>query len=525
MKKFSTYTFAWLLLLSGACSRQPDRRPEDRDVPVVDLAQPAPANAAAPAPGKPRLNVLLIVFDDLNDWIEPLGGHPDAKTPEFNRLAKTALVFENAHADAPACNPSRTALLSGLRPSTTGVYLNGQPYLAALPGSYTLVEFFKAYGYRTMGAGKVFHTYGAGKNAWDEYARKGGDPEPEAEHQDHLFDEKHFAWGPVDASIGDMSDTRTAKTVAAWLQKPEKAPFFMAVGFHKPHLPWYVPKKLFERYPIDEVTLPVHIDHDLDDVPEIAQRLARTKEHLRIVRAKAWDDATQAYLASVTFSDLMLNTVMKALRRGPHADNTIVVITSDHGFHLGEKDHWGKYSLWRQATRIPLVMMVPGAKASGKTSPRPVTLVDLYPTLAELCGLPQPQNLDGTSFAPLFENPTQRWAHVALTNHRRGNYSVRNENWTYIRYSDGTEELYNLKKDPHEWENLAGSLSSGRMKRILGEHIPKSDAPYAPYSFQPTDIKDTAEQMLRFFPAQKLMQEIQRAQDRRAKQQAAEPHP
>ncbi len=516
-----------IVFVGGGC-RARRAKPQVRDVPVVDLAEPSTTSLTGTEAGeeKPRYNVLLILFDDLNDWISPLNGHPDVQTPEFERIAKAGLTFENAHCDAPACNPSRTALLSGLRPSTTGVYFNGQPYLTALPGSYTLVEFFAAHGYQTLGAGKIFHSYGPGKKVWDEYADKTGDPEPQVEHRDTLFSEKHFAWGPVNAEINDMADTHTARQAAKWLQKPYSQPFFMAVGLHKPHLPWYVPQALFDRYPIESVHLPAHHKQDMRDVPPMALRLARIREHKKIVAAGAWDDAVQAYLASVTFSDLMLNILMKALRRSPYADNTIVVVTSDHGFHLGEKRHWGKYSLWRHATRVPLIMLVPGAdKAQGKKTVRPVTLVDLYPTLAELCGLPMPSNLDGTSFAPLFERPSRPWPHVALTSHRRGNYSVRTESWSYLRYADGSEELYNLKKDPLEWENLAKLPDSKRIKRTLGAHIPKSEAPNAPFAFHPTHIKKTAEQMLRFFPAQKLIQEIERAEELRARREAAEPKP
>ena len=513
------------LLLAAACDTKPREKPL-RDVPAVDLtAEPAAAEMDPADPDAPRYNVLLILFDDMNDWVSPFGGHPDAKTPEFERLAKVGLTFMNAHCDAPACNPSRTALMSGLRPSTTGVYFNGQPYLTALPGSYTLVEYFNGYGYRTFGAGKIFHSFGSGKAVWDEFARKGLDPEPEVEHHDTLFDEKHFAWGALDVGMNQMADTRTAKQIAKWLQKPYDEPFFMAAGFHKPHLPWHVPQLLFDRYPPEEVDLPPYLKSDLVDVPEYGRRLARTREHHNILEAGAWDEATRAYLASLSYSDLMLNLVMKALRRSPHADDTIVVITSDHGFHLGEKRHWGKYSLWGEATRVPLLMIVPGAKARGKKTVRPVTLVDLYPTLAELCGLPLPTNLDGTSFAPLFENPSQRVERVALTNHRRGNYSVRTEQWSYIRYTDGSEELYNLKVDPNEWENLAETAGSRRIKRILSAHIPESEAPLAPHAFSPSNIKGTAEDMLRFFDAHKLIQEIQRAEERRRKLEAAEPKP
>ncbi|MCB1037636.1 MAG: sulfatase, partial [Acidobacteria bacterium] len=483
-------------------------------------ATPPPQTAASsPARGKlgAHPNVLLIVFDDLNDWIGSLDGHPNTRTRQLDRFARRSLVFTNAYSDAPACNPSRTALLSGLRPTTSGVYFNGQPYLAALPGTYTLVEYFSGQGYRTLGSGKIFHSFGSGKNVWEEHfgQRPEDDEQAGVEHQDHLFAKKHFSWGPVETDFRKTPDMRVARAAAKWLLAPSDRPFFLAVGFHKPHLPWDVPQRFFDAHPLDRATVPAGYQAgDLADVPAVGRRLARREEHKKILEAQAWERAIQAYLASITYADAAFGVVIRALEKGPHLDNTVVIVTSDHGFHLGEKNHWGKYTLWREANRIPLLISVPGGPAMGRKTAGPTTLVDLYPTLVDLCGLPPAANLDGVSLVPLLEDPVQAWPHPALTTHRVGNTSVRTGEWTLIRYNDGTEELYNVRADPYEWTNLADDPGSAGALARLSRYLPETYAPNAPFSFRPNDIKSTAQNLLRFFSPEQLRREI----DRQAKQ-------
>ncbi len=501
-----------VLLFTFACSRAKSPAPDpgipERKVPVVAPGAPATTD---PAAAENRPNVLLVIFDDLNDWIGPLDGYPTVKTPQLDRLARRGLVFTNAHADAPACNPSRTALLSGLRPSTSGVYFNGQPYLSALPGTYTLVEYFAAQGYRTLSSGKIFHSFGSGKQVWDERFDQKPDREMEAHNKDNLFGQEHFNWGPVDQKLGKMPDIRIARAAAQWLSEPSEKPFFLAVGFQRPHLPWNVPRRFFEEYPLDQISLPPgFVAGDLADVPPLGRRMAHRKEHQRIAEADAWKEAIQAYLASITFSDTALGIVLKALNNGPNKSNTIVVATSDHGFHLGEKNHWGKFTLWRPATRIPLIIAAPGQPSAGQSTNRPTTLVDLYPTLLELCGLPAPQNVDGISLAPLLEDPTLPWPYPAITTHRRGNTAMRTEGWTLIRYRDGTKELYNTHLDPAEWLNLAGDEDAQARIEELSKALPTLYAPNAPFVFKPYDIKATTRNLLRFFPAHKLKREIDR---------------
>ncbi len=500
--------FALLSLVAIGCGRE--RRIPERNPPVVS---PTVAPLAAPDPTRP--NVLLIIFDDLNDWVEPLGGHPQARTPNFARLAAKGISFTNAHCDAPACNPSRTALLSGLRPSSTGVYVNGQPYLAALPGTYTLVEYFKAFGYRTLGAGKVFHSFGSGKRVWDTYLDKEPDPGP-AEEVDRLTHDAHFAWGPLTIETREMADVQVAQGAAGWLRSSGQGPFFMAVGFHKPHLPWRVPEKFFERVPpTKKVQLPPTIENDLADMPRRGRRLAVSDDHRAIERSRAWPEAVRSYLASVAFADHVLGLVLKALEEGPYAKNTLIVATSDHGFQLGEKKHWGKYALWEPATRVPLILVLPDGRGAGTTLPVPVTLVDLFPTLVDLVDLPQAQGLDGTSLAPLVAQPMLRWKRPALTNYRRDDWAARSERFRYIRYSDGGEELYDLEADPHEWTNLASRREFREVKAELAAAIPSERAPFAPFTFSPYDLEGTTETLLRFFDPGDLQDEIRRAAERR----------
>lgn len=473
----------------------------------------------------PRKNVLLVLFDDLNDWVMPSAGYPGLETPEFERLAEEGLVFENAYSDAPACNPSRTALLSGLRPTTNGVYFNGQPYLAALPESYTLVEYFAAHGYRTLGSGKIFHTYNQGKQVWDEFYRRGPNPTLDAREEEPLFSQEHFAWGPLDVGLEAMADARVARQAARWLERPDLGPFFMVIGFTKPHLPWFVPREFFDEVPLSAVPLPPHREDDLDDVPPMGRRLARQDKHREVMEAGAWGEAVQGYLANLRFADRILGIVLEGLRESPHRDDTVVVVASDHGYHLGEKEHWGKYTLWQRANRIPLIVIAPGSGGAGRTTAAPVTLVDLYPTLAQLCGLPAPENLDGTSFAPLFEDPSKSWPQAAVSVHRRGNYAVRDGRWSYLRYADGTEELYDRERDPHEWENLAGSPEAPAVKERLGAAIPEIEAPYAPIAFSSTDTEKAAEKLLRFHDAEELIRQIEKVQEERARRRAREPQP
>ncbi|MBL7153833.1 MAG: sulfatase [Phycisphaerae bacterium] len=401
-------------------------------------------------------NVLFIAIDDLNDWIGCLGGHPDAKTPNLDRLAQRGVLFTSAHCSAPACNPSRASLMTGIIPSTSGVYKNQDPWRDFLPHAVTLPQHFMANGYKAIGRGKIYHGAWPDTNpgAWDEYIAKGSDPPALKTHPRYMNPTGNIEWGPVDGTEEDMDDYRVATWTAEQLLKKHNKPFFLACGFYKPHLKWCAPEEYFEMFVPESVTLPNIDENDLDDVPPIGVNMAKPQTHEKITDADAWGDAVAAYLACGTFVDRQVGRVLDALDSGPNRDSTVIVLWSDHGWHLGEKLHWKKFALWEEATHNLLMFVAPGLTRAGSRCTRPVSLLDIYPTLIDVCGLSPNPKLQGKSLLPLLENPNAHRDHPALTTHGRNNHSVRSQRWRYIRYSDGTEELYDHNNDELEWKNL-----------------------------------------------------------------------
>ena len=425
-------------------------------------------------------NVLFIMVDDLNDWIGCLGGHPDSKTPNIDRLANRGVLFERAYCAAPACNPSRAAILTGIRPSTSGVYLNSQPWRPAMPDVVTMPQLFKKHGYHVIGGGKIYHGRFSDPQSWDYYFRKGGEPKPEDRPVNGIKDAGSFDWGPLDAEDSEMSDNKIVDWAIEELHKKHDKPLFLACGIFRPHLPWYVPKKYFDRYPLDQITLPKIKSNDLDDVPAAGVEMARrTGDHEKVIQSGNYKKAVQGYLASISFADDQVGRLLSALEKSDYADNTIVVLLGDHGWHLGEKSHWRKFSLWEEAGRSPLMFFVPGLTSVNGRCKRTVSFMDIYPTLASLCDLPLPDHLEGANFKPLLKAPKQSWNHVAVTTNGRNNHAIRSDRWRYIRYADGGEELYDHDNDPMEWQNLA---SDEKYKDIVAElvrHLPKKNAPDA----------------------------------------------
>ena len=465
----------------------------------------APLIAAAPRP-----NVLFIAVDDWNDWVGCLG-HKQAITPNLDRLAAGGMLFTNAHCAAPVCNPSRTAVMLGRLPSSTGIYNNGQWWRPAHPDTVTLPAYFRSHGYHVAGAGKLFH-HTAGFNdplAYDSYYF--WNPEvaeaegwSEAYHHPHWPGVKHkpasavarktksnFDYAAIDLPEEQLPDTKVALWAADQLAHKHDKPFFLAVGMFRPHLEWYAPRKYFDMYPLSKIRLPRVKDDDLDDLPPIARKWAadRGSNHAWIRESGEWPKLVQAYLACISYSDAQVGRILDALEAGPNADNTIVVLWSDHGYHLGEKQHWHKFVLWERSTRVPLIVRAPGITRPGSRCGRPVSLVDLYPTLADLCGLPAKPGLDGRSIVPLLKDPAAKWPFPAVCVQEPGNCAVRSENWRYIRYSDGSEELYDHSSDPDEWTNLA---AGAEYRAVIADHarwVPRVFAPPAPskgaYRFDP----------------------------------------
>ncbi|MCB9780343.1 MAG: sulfatase [Alphaproteobacteria bacterium] len=444
---------------------------------------PAASLSARASGDKP--DVLLISIDDLNDWCGVLGGHPQARTPNIDRLAKWGTLFENAHCTAPACSPSRSSVLLGQRPTTTGLYENDQPMRRAVGMQKTLPQFFSKHGYETFCAGKVFHVpdHESFDEVWPKVGCSWKEAKKKAEPKDTPANGIRglgMDWGPSRADRdGPMSDDMVADRVIKWLKRDRKQPTFIACGFFRPHLPWYVPQHYFDQYPLSQVTLPAHKPDDLDDIPMAGRRMARIDDHQRIVASDQWKTAVQGYLASLSFADAMLGRVLDALEQHERAKSTVVVLWSDHGWSLGTKMHWKKFALWEECTRVPLIVAGPGAGGRGQRRSQAVSLLDIFPTLTQLCGLPDLDRVEGESLVPLLRGQGGR-VQPAVTTWMRGNHAVRSDRYRYIRYADGSEELYDHQGDPHEWTNRAADASLAGVKDELRAWIPKNEAPNGP---------------------------------------------
>jgi choline-sulfatase len=453
--------------------------------------------ASALAAAAPRPNVVFVSVDDMNDWVGCLRGYPGVQTPNIDRLARRSVLFADTHCASPLCNPSRTALLTGRRPSNTGVYDNDQYWRPALPDVVTIPQYFKQNGYTVAGAGKVFH-HVAGFNPpdqWDEFQLQQFDdpwyrrdewypwnkkiPAPQGHPFNGLTNfQGEFDWGVIPGRAeNEYGDMRAVEFGQKFLERRHAKPFFLAVGLWHPHIPMFSPKHYYDLYPEAKVNLPPIRENDLDDVPAAGREFAafRRVEHERIVKEGKWKEAVHSYLAAVSFADAMVGRMVDALEKSAYATNTILVFWSDNGWHLGEKQHWHKSTLWQRSTHVPMIISAPEMRSAGKARRQPVNLLDIYPTLVELCGLPARTDLDGTSLAALLKDAGAKRAPTVST-YLPGNHAVISERWRYIRYRDGGEELYDRRNDPHEFTNVAGDAKHGELKKEMGRWIPKSNA-------------------------------------------------
>jgi len=429
-------------------------------------------------------DVLFIAIDDLNDWTGCLGGHPQASTPHLDRLVARGTLFTNAQCAAPACNPSRAALMSGLRPFTTGIYHNSQPYGLPLKDALTLNRYLIKEGYKVIGGGKIYHGGGGlpkeKETDWHEYFNRSGDPHPPVGSVSGL-NMAHFDWGPLDVPDEEMGDHRLVTWASEELQKKHDKPLFLAVGFVKPHLPWYAPRKYFDMFPLESIQLPAVKEKDLDDVPEAGVKIARPEgDHKAVVTHDQWKHAVQGYLATIKFLDEQIGRLTEAVDRCGKADDLVIVLWSDHGWHLGEKEHWRKFALWEEAARAPLAFIAPGVTKPNTRCDAPVDFMCIYPTLVDLIGLPVPGHVEGPSVRSLLDNPDGGKDRLSVITHGRGNHSVRELNWRYIRYADGSEELYDHRVDPYEWTNRADDPQLADLKKRLADAMPKEEAVDAP---------------------------------------------
>jgi arylsulfatase A-like enzyme len=475
---------------------------------------------------QPEQNVLFIAIDDLNDWIGCLGGHPQVKTPHIDRLAKKGSLFTNAHCAVPICGPSRAALFTGRQPWHTGIYSNDNESLKVVGREFrTLPQQLHSSGYITFGAGKVLHgsinlypddiftEFGPGYNQFQPLTSK------EASYTDEEFNSpvdkaylthtvargqgkfkatfplnkmprerrlesqkiESFDWGPFPVTDQEMDDYKTASWVIDKINNKNDKPFFLAAGFYRPHIPLFIPQKYYDMYPTDKIQLPGLLENDLADIPGVGKDFAlkaySAGSHKNVTDHNQWREAVACYLACITFVDEQVGRIIKALDESPYRDNTTIVLWGDNGWHLGEKEHWGKFTGWEESTRIPL-MIVPAKEsrnhyAVGAKCEKPVSLIDLYPTILDMLNLPEENDLDGKSLVPLLKNPDAEISSHVISTFGRGNHTVRTEKWRYTRYYDGTEELYNSEQDPNEFNNLANRLGYDNIKNELKQKLPQ----------------------------------------------------
>lgn len=456
-----------------------------------------------------RPNVLFIAIDDLNDWVGCLGGHPQALTPNIDRLAARGILFTNAHCAAPACNPSRAAVFSGQMPWRTGVWSNRSPKMSSQhPDQLVIPRAFTAAGYTTLATGKLMHSSRANQLYFERHMkteqrwsplskdsvkytsrelpskgtgrprhvvkRKGVDDvvlplnRMPSDRKPQENDGESFDWGPFDVPDSEMGDAQITDWAIEQLEAGFEKPFFMGVGYYRPHIPLWAPKKYFERFDGVDIQLPAVLPNDLKDIGEAGKTWAiealTAGSHATVVEHDQWKEAVKAYLACVTFVDHHVGRLLAVLDKGRFGDNTVIVLWSDHGWHLGEKQHWGKWTGWERSTRVPLIIVPPTGAASDYGAPgqrcgEPVNLIDLYPTLTDMCRVRCPENLDGRSLVPLLQDPGHETHRTVVTAFDKGNLSLRDDRWRYIKYVDGSEELYDLQSDPNEWENVIEEAS------------------------------------------------------------------
>ncbi len=427
-----------------------------------------------------RPDVLFIAIDDMNDWTTLFDKKNPIKTPNLERLARRGMFFSKAYCAAPACCPSRAAIMTGIRPHSSGVYDNKHAWAKMMPDAVTLSRYFMLNGYETHGAGKIFHhgRTGAdipGKPSFEKFKPMLRARLPKSGKNHNGYTEGNlsklwFDWGLHDQKIVDLD---TVEWCEQTMDTPQKKPRFLAAGIFKPHLPFYADAETFKKYPFDDTVLPEMPQDDLNDVSEVATKMAH-REHFiysNVIkdpenRPGSLKKMVQCYQASADFADQMVGRLLDKLDETGKTENTIIVLWADHGYHLGDKESCVKFTLWEKANHVPFIIVAPGVTSPGSICKRPVGLIDIYPTLVELAGLPPRKDLDGTSLVPLLKNPQRRWR-PALMTMGKGNHAVRSDRWRYIRYRDGSEELYDHSEDPWEWTNLA---KRREYAEIINEH-------------------------------------------------------
>ncbi len=455
-------------------------------------------------------NIVFISIDDLNDWVGFLG-HQQAITPHMDRLASKGFSFTNAHCPAPICGPSRTAILSGLQPVTSGVYDNNIKFSRDLPERVTVLEHFRNNGYQVYGVGKLFHGGGSNfpKAAFDHYGGRRGSAAPFTSSElhtskqnpyhevtkggktfkiplngmpaDRYWNKSHtFDWGPVDLPDSLFSDRYSVDWAIEKLDKIKDHPFLLALGFERPHQPLFNPKRFHDLYPLNKVILPKVPENEFEDLPERAKQLAlypkTSGRHKTVIKYGQWENAVSSYLASISFVDELIGDLVKTLDQYAMMKNTWIILWSDHGWHLGEKFHWGKATGWFRSTRVPFLIVPPQGNDQFEKSvsvKNMVNLLDLAPTMADMAGIPKNTQWEGRSLMPILKKQVKKWEEVTLTTFSIGSHSVSTPNWQLISYFDGSYELYDLINDPDQFINLANQPSKESVINQLKKHIPE----------------------------------------------------
>lgn len=406
-------------------------------------------------------NVLVIAVDDLNDWIGVLGGHPQAKTPNMDRLAKRGVLFSNAHCQSPVCNPSRASLMTSLYPSTSGIYFLNPDIKESPVASESVVmpRRYEQEGYNVFAAGKLFHNgKGINEGHIPNYAGQFGGFGPMPEEKISTYPgHPLWDWGAYPERDDQMPDYQIASWAEKQFAEKPKEPFWMGVGFYRPHVPQFAPQKWFDMFPLESIQLPKIITEDLKDVPSYGIDITREKHvsptHEWVTENDQWKPMVQSYLACVSFVDAQVGRVLDAFDKGQYGENTYIVLFSDHGFHIGEKERHAKRSLWEDGARVPMMVIGPGIP-KGVVCNKPVQLLDIYPTLLELSNLEADPKHEGKSLVSLLKNTEADWPNYARTSFGPGNYAIISERYRFIQYNDGSEEFYDHETDPNEWYNV-----------------------------------------------------------------------
>jgi arylsulfatase A-like enzyme len=437
-------------------------------------------------------NIIFIAIDDMNDWVGCLGGNEQAITPNMDRLAERGVLFTNAHTPAPACSPCRNALLYGMEPHNSGLYpFYDRPNMDPVffEDHESIMEIFRKNGYDVFGAGKIHHA--TMNNAsiarfdsleyTESYNRQLNElPNPIVDSLDGAGSKRFgkMCARPSLSPLEDHIDYNISVFGVDILEREHDKPFFLALGFIKPHLPFVAPKKYFDLFPIEDIKKPAVKDNDLADIPWVGRSNAKLNDDYNYRSKDEWEWWIRAYLACNAYTDDNIGRVIEALDKSPYPDNTIIVLWSDHGYHFGEKRSHRKFSLWEEATRVPFIIVDPrNRESAGKECAAPVSLIDIYPTLLNRVGIELPEYSDGLDLVDLLKSPSTKRDIPALTTWGRGNYSLRSSDWRYTVYFDGSEELYDHENDPNEWNNLAEDPAYNEIKKELKQYLPKTEAP------------------------------------------------